>query len=96
MAQPAASLASELRRLIPELREMVGDDCRVLVGFDRGGWSRALFADLDAAGLTPCQNARHRNETDPPRHSHRLQHNPWVQIGFVLESCGPGWGRRER
>lgn len=51
MAQPAASLAAELRRLIPDLRDMVGDDRRVLVGFDRGGWSPALFADLDAAGF---------------------------------------------
>ncbi|TQC38962.1 hypothetical protein EEB14_59180 [Rhodococcus sp. WS4] len=51
MADPAASLASELRRLIPDLRAAVGDDRRVLVGFDRGGWSPALFADLDAAGF---------------------------------------------
>ena len=51
MAQPAASLAAELRRLIPELRDMVGDDRRVLVGFDRGGWSATLFADLHAAGF---------------------------------------------
>ena len=51
LAEPAASLASELRRLIPELRAMVGDDRRVLVGFDRGGWSPTLFADLDAAGF---------------------------------------------
>ena len=51
MAEPAASLASELRRLIPELRAMVGDDRRVLVGFDRGGWSPTLFADLHEAGF---------------------------------------------
>jgi hypothetical protein len=51
MAEPAASLAGELRRLIPQLRALVGDDRRVLVGFDRGGWSPALFADLDAAGF---------------------------------------------
>ena len=51
MAEPAASLASELRRLIPQLRAMVGDDRRVLVGFDRGGWSPTLFADLHAAGF---------------------------------------------
>ena len=51
MAQPAASLAGELRRLIPELRAMVGDERRVLVGFDRGGWSPALFADLHTAGF---------------------------------------------
>jgi prepilin-type processing-associated H-X9-DG protein len=51
MAQPAASLAGELRRLIPELRTLVGDERRVLVGFDRGGWSPTLFADLNAAGF---------------------------------------------
>ena len=51
LAEPAASLAGELRRLIPELRAMVGDDRRVLVGFDRGGWSPTLFADLHAAGF---------------------------------------------
>jgi prepilin-type processing-associated H-X9-DG protein len=51
MAQPAASLAGELRRLIPELRALVGDDRRMLVGFDRGGWSPTLFADLHAAGF---------------------------------------------
>jgi len=51
MAEPGASLAAELRRLIPKLRALVGDDRRVLVGFDRGGWSPTLFADLDAAGF---------------------------------------------
>jgi transposase len=51
LAEPAASLASELRRLIPDLRAMVGDERRVLVGFDRGGWSATLFADLHAAGF---------------------------------------------
>jgi hypothetical protein len=51
MAEPGASLAGELRRLIPDIRAAVGDDRRVLVGFDRGGWSPTLFADLDAAGF---------------------------------------------
>jgi hypothetical protein len=51
LAEPAASLAGELRRLIPDLRALVGDDRRVLVGFDRGGWSPALFADLHTAGF---------------------------------------------
>ena len=51
LAEPGASLASELRRLIPDLRAMVGDERRVLVGFDRGGWSPTLFADLHAAGF---------------------------------------------
>ena len=44
-------LAAELRWLIPDLRALVGDERRVLVGFDRGGWSPTLFADLHAAGF---------------------------------------------
>ncbi len=51
MADPGASLAMELRRLLPDLRVAVGDDRRVLVGFDRGGWSPALFAHMDAQGF---------------------------------------------
>ncbi len=51
MAEPGASLAAELRRLIPQMRALVGDGRRVLVGFDRGGWSPTLFADLHAAGF---------------------------------------------
>src|SRR5665647_943715 len=31
----------------------VGDDRRVLVGFDRGGWSPALFAHMAPAGFDP-------------------------------------------
>src|ERR1035437_1930141 len=51
MAAPGASLVMELRRLLPDLRRAVGDDRRVLVGFDRGGWSPALFAHMDAEGF---------------------------------------------
>ncbi|MHA7178464.1 putative transposase [Arthrobacter sp. Sr24] len=51
MAKPGASLAAELRDLLPELRTAVGDDRRILVGFDRGGWSPALFKHMDEAGF---------------------------------------------
>jgi transposase-like protein len=51
MSQPSASLAGELRRLIPDLRQIVGPDRRVTVCFDRGGWSPAVFADLIEADL---------------------------------------------
>src|SRR5664280_1817509 len=51
MAEPGASLAMELRRLLPDLRKAVGDHRRVLVGFDRGGWSPALFAHMHAQGF---------------------------------------------
>lgn len=51
MAAPGASLAGELRRLLPDLRDAVGDDRRVLVGFDRGGWSPALFKHMGDRGF---------------------------------------------
>lgn len=51
MATPGASLAGEIRALLPDLRAAVGDQRRVLVGFDRGGWSPALFAHLHAHGF---------------------------------------------
>ncbi|MGY2747667.1 transposase-like protein [Arthrobacter sp. UYCu723] len=46
MAEPGAALTGELRRLLPTLRTIVSDDRRVLVGFDRGGWSPALFQHM--------------------------------------------------
>jgi transposase len=51
IAEPSDSLAGELRRLLPQLRQVVGQDRRVTVCFDRGGWSPALFADITAAGF---------------------------------------------
>ena len=51
VAEPSDSLAGELRRLLPELRQVVGEGRRVTVCFDRGGWSPALFADITAAGF---------------------------------------------
>ncbi|PYI39595.1 hypothetical protein CVS30_02570 [Arthrobacter psychrolactophilus] len=51
MAETDASLAAEIRGLLPELRTAVGDDRRVLVGFDRGGWSPALSKHTSASGF---------------------------------------------
>jgi transposase-like protein len=51
VAEPSDSLAGELRRLLPALRQVVGKDRRVTVCFDRGGWSPAVFADIIAAGF---------------------------------------------
>jgi len=51
VAEPSDSLAGELRRLLPALREIVGQGRRVTVCFDRGGWSPALFADITEAGF---------------------------------------------
>jgi hypothetical protein len=51
VAEPSGSLAGELKRLLPQLRQVVGDGRRVTVRFDRGGWSPALFADITEAGF---------------------------------------------
>ena len=51
VAEPSESLAGELRRLLPDLRQVVGQGRRVTVCFDRGGWSAALFADITGAGF---------------------------------------------
>jgi transposase-like protein len=51
VAEPSASLAGEIRRLLPDLRAVVGEDRKVTVCFDRGGWSPVLFADIIDAGF---------------------------------------------
>ena len=51
VAEPSESLAGELKRLLPGLRQVVGGGRRVTVCFDRGGWSPALFADITEAGF---------------------------------------------
>src|SRR5260221_578359 len=51
VAEPSASLAGEVKGLLPKLRQVIGDGRRVTVCFDRGGWSPALFADIIAAGF---------------------------------------------
>src|SRR5258708_175310 len=45
MAQPSSSLASQIRDLLPELRDLAGE-AEVTLCFDRGGWSPELFADI--------------------------------------------------
>jgi hypothetical protein len=51
IAEPSQSLAGQLRGLLPQLRQVVGEGRRVTVCFDRGGWSQALFADITGAGF---------------------------------------------
>jgi Helix-turn-helix domain len=51
VAEPSDSLAGELRRLLPSLRQVAGAGRRLTVCFDRGGWSPALFADITEAGF---------------------------------------------
>ena len=50
-AEPSASLAAELARLLPELRSVVGQDRSATLIFDRGGWSPLLFKNIVDAGF---------------------------------------------
>jgi transposase-like protein len=50
-AAPSASLAAELRRLLPDLRALVGPDRRCTVVFDRGGYSPQVFTEIITAGF---------------------------------------------
>jgi hypothetical protein len=50
-AEPSASLAAELVRLLPELRTVIGPERRVTLIFDRGGWSPTAFKTVVDAGF---------------------------------------------
>jgi len=50
-AAPSQSLAAELHRLLPELRELIGDDRRCTLVFDRGGYSPQVFSEIIAADM---------------------------------------------
>jgi hypothetical protein len=51
VAEPSQSLAAEIKRLLPQLRQVAGEGRKVTVCFDRGGWSPAVFADIIEAGF---------------------------------------------
>ena len=46
MAEPSASLAAQIKELLPRLRQIAGEDRKPTLCFDRGGWSPDLFADI--------------------------------------------------
>jgi Winged helix-turn helix len=51
MAEPSASLAAQVKDLLPDLRRICGGQARPVLCFDRGGWSPDLFAEILAAGF---------------------------------------------
>ena len=51
IAEPSASLAAQIKDLLPDLRAVCGEDTTPVLCFDRGGWSPDLFADIIAAGF---------------------------------------------
>jgi len=71
VAEPSASLAGEVKRLLPKLRQIAGQGRRVTVCFDRGGWSPALFADILGAGFDLLT---YRKGPAPGPARHRVHH----------------------
>ncbi len=51
IAEPSASLAAQIKKLLPDLRAVTGDGAQPVLCFDRGGWSPDLFAHVIAAGF---------------------------------------------
>jgi len=64
MQEPGRSLVKELKALLPELRELVGDR-RVTICFDRGGWSPELFWELQQAGFHFLTYRKGRTRKEP-------------------------------
>jgi transposase-like protein len=66
MAEPSSSLAAQIRDLLPDLRDITGPAAKPVLGFDRGGWSPALFADIIDAGFDLLTYRKNDAGTDIP------------------------------
>ncbi len=64
LQEPGRSLVKELKALLPELRDLVGDR-RVTICFDRGGWSPELFWELQQAGFHFLTYRKGRTRREP-------------------------------
>ena len=51
IAEPSASLAAQIKNLLPDLRAITGPGTKPVLCFDRDGWSPDLFAHVIAAGF---------------------------------------------
>ena len=64
IAPPSASTAAEVRRLLPDLKQLV-EGRRTTVVFDRGGWSPDLFADLTAENFDVLTYRKGKTRPEP-------------------------------
>jgi hypothetical protein len=85
-AAVSASLVTELRRLLPQLRELVGPDRRATIVFDRGGYSPELFADITAAGfdVLTYRKGAHAREPDRAFGAHRYVADDGIVYDYQL------------
>lgn len=99
-----AKLTQVLEPILAEVRRLVGDERRMTVIFDRGGFSPKLFARLMAAGfdvityrkgkvrrLPAGQFARQRRKIDGVWRQYEVCDRPRVRVGAL-----PGAGRGKR
>ena len=73
LQEPGRSLVKELKALLPELRELVGER-KVTICFDRGGWSPELFWELQQAGFHFLTYRKGRTRQEPARAFVRVGH----------------------
>jgi hypothetical protein len=66
MAQPSSSLASQIRGLLPQPRGIAGQDRKVTLCFDRGGWSPTCSPTSSTPGSTCSPTARMTPAKTPP------------------------------
>jgi len=62
---PGNSMVAEMRRLLPELRALVGER-RLTICFDRGGWSPELFFEIVEAGFDFLTYRKGQVRKEPP------------------------------
>ena len=87
MAQPSSSLASQIRDLLPQLRDLAGEDREVTLCFDRGGWSPDLFADIIDARFGLLTYRKNEAGEDTPA---------LPAAAFTTASCTGDDGREHR
>ncbi|MCH7799785.1 MAG: hypothetical protein IID28_15290 [Planctomycetes bacterium] len=98
-----AGLTKTLEPILAEVRQIVGDDRRITVVFDRGGWSTRLFRRLDTSGFDiityrkghdpeiPVQQFEDRTRVEGGiEYEYTLHDQPRVRIGKTGNKKGQG------
>lgn len=98
-----AGLTKTLEPVLAEVREIVGDDRRITVAFDRGGWSTKLFHRLNESGFDVITYRKNHDPRIPVHqfedrvhveggieHSYKLHDQPRVRVGRTGVKKGKG------
>ena len=98
-----AGLTKTLEPVLAEVRQIVGDDRRITVVFDRGGWSTKLFHRLNQSGFDivtyrknhdpriPVQQFEDRMHVEGGiEYAYKLHDQPRVRVGKTGAKKGEG------